>query len=116
ILPRVAALGALLPLGIGAITGLWDNDYQVLIAVYLLATALALTGYLVWRRDLVLVALNAYGLLAFATFALLRVLPGNSFVGHNLTALFVVLASAGVGFWLRTLHCGPAAPAQPVRP
>lgn len=116
ILPRVAALGTLLPLGIGAITGLWDNDYQVLIAVYLLATALSLTGYLVWRRDLVLVALNAYGLLAFATFALLRVLPGNSFVGHNLTALFVVLASAGVGFWLRTLHCGPAAPAQPVRP
>ncbi|HJV25508.1 MAG TPA: DUF2157 domain-containing protein [Aromatoleum sp.] len=102
---RLAGVGVLAPLAIGACLGWWERDFVPLILAFLATAALSLRCYLGVRRDVPLLAATAFSGIAVASAALTRLLEhGSDFLSINLIAGFVIASTAFAGVWLKRLY------------
>jgi uncharacterized membrane protein len=103
-LQRLAGLGVIGPLALGAAIAWWEPRFLPLAPAYAVVAALAAWGYLVARRDVAMLALTVFSAIAVAGSGLARVLPERaSFLTLNLLALFVIVTSALAAMWLTRL-------------
>lgn len=100
---RLAALGVLGPLCVGAMLGWWESEFRVVAVTFSVAAGLAAAVYLRARRDLPILALAVYGGIAVLAAGLVKLLRVESFLSLNLVGLFIIAASAGAGVWLAGL-------------
>lgn len=102
---RVAGLGVLTPLALGACFSWWDHDFiPVGLAFGAIAAGFAYI-YLTRRRDVPMLALTVFATIAVTTAALVRALPhGADFVAINLVAVFVIASTGIAGVWLTRIH------------
>lgn len=108
-LHRLAALGVLAPLGVGAVLGWWESEFRVVAASFSVVAGLAAAIYHRARRDLPILALAVYGAIAVLAAGLVKLLRVESFLSMNLVGLFIIAASAGAGLWLAGLQRESAA-------
>jgi len=101
---RLACLGVIGPLAIGACIAWWETRFLPVLPVYAVAAALAGWVYLVPRRDVPILALSVFSAIAVGTSAVARALPERAeFITLNLLALFVIVTSALAAVWLTRL-------------
>ncbi len=101
---RLAALGAIAPLAVGACIGWWEARFLPLAGAYVAAAGLGAWVYRALRRDVPMLALVAFSAIAVAGAGLVRILPEReSFLSLNLVALFVIVASGFAAVWLMRL-------------
>lgn len=102
---RLAALGVVAPLAVGAAIGWWDDHYLRLTVVFALTAAAALPIYLGLRRDVPLLATVVFASIAVLTSGLARLLPAElDFWSLNLLGLAVVAGSGAAAVWLTRLY------------
>jgi uncharacterized membrane protein len=101
---RLACLGVIGPLALGACIAWWETRFVPVLPVYAIAAALAGWVYFVPRRDVPILALSVFSAIAVGTSAVARVLPERTgFLTLNLLALFVIVTSALAAVWLTRL-------------
>ncbi|MFN3580056.1 MAG: DUF2157 domain-containing protein [Pseudomonas sp.] len=104
-LPRLAALGCLGALVVGATISWWESDFVPLLLVYLLVAAVGIPAYRYWRLDLPILALLLFSLIAVVSSGLIRLLVDTDEVLlFNVLGLFIIGASALVSVWLHRLY------------
>lgn len=103
-LQRLAALGVLAPLAVGAIVGWWEAEFRIALPVFACAAAVGGAYYLRLRRDLAILALAVYAAIAVLTAGLIRLIRVDDFLSLNLVALVLVGASAWAALWLARLQ------------
>lgn len=103
-LPRLAALGVLAPLGVGAVVGWWEADFRLALPVFFACAAAGGLIYLRLRRDVAILALVVYAGIAVLTAGLVRLIAVESFLSLNLVALVLIAASGGAACWLARLQ------------
>lgn len=104
---QLVALAILGPLATGAAVGWWIDRFQLVLACFVVVAAAMIFYYYRWRRDLVLLSLGAYAVIAVLTSGLLKLLPLESAAGviwYNAVAVFVIAASALTGKWIIDLN------------
>jgi uncharacterized membrane protein len=102
---RLAGVGVLAPLAIGACIGWWERDFVPLVLAFVGTAVLSLRIYLGVRRDVPLLAATAFSGIAVASAALTRLLEhGSDFLSINLIAGFVIASTAFAGVWLKRLY------------
>ncbi|HRP65519.1 MAG TPA: DUF2157 domain-containing protein [Thauera sp.] len=106
---RLAALGVLAPLCVGAVLGWWEAAFRPALLAFVCVAAVGAIVYLQLRRDLAIVGLVVYGAIAVFAAGLAKLLPGESFLTVNLVGLVIIGASAWAGVWLLSLHRQDAA-------
>lgn len=102
---RLAGLGVLAPLALGACFSWWDTDFLVVGLTFVVVATGFAHVYLTRRRDVPMLALAVFATIAVATAALIRVLPRSAdFLAINLVAVFVIASTGVAGMWLTRLH------------
>ncbi|MCC4114331.1 DUF2157 domain-containing protein [Aromatoleum toluclasticum] len=102
---RIAGLGVLAPLALGACLSWWDADFRLTGLVFAAVAAAFALAYLAHRRDVPMLAQTAFATIAVATSALIRVMPHDaSFVTINIVAVFVIASTGIAGVWLTRLY------------
>ncbi|NMF88523.1 DUF2157 domain-containing protein [Aromatoleum petrolei] len=102
---RVAGLGVLVPLALGACLSWWDADFHAVGFAFAAVAVAFAYAYLAYRRDVPMLAQTAFAAISVATTALIRVLPHSAdFVTINIVAVFVIATTGLAGVWLTRLH------------
>lgn len=102
---RVAGLGVLAPLALGACLSWWDADFRVAGLAFAIVAVASAHIYLAHRRDVPMLAQTAFATIAVATAALIRVMPHDiDFFTINLVAVFVIASTGVAGVWLTRLY------------
>lgn len=104
-LQRLAGLGVLTALGVGAAGGWWEAEYLPVLLTFGLVAAATLFFYLQRRRDLPILAMTLFWLIVVGACALARLTweADQTFLMINAVALFVLLGSALSAVWLTRL-------------
>lgn len=101
-LPRLAGFGLLAALGLGAAIGWWRSELVYLLPVLAVVYLLGIPCYRWWRRDLLLLGLQAYSAIAVLACGLAWVLRDLDGIGLVwVLGLFVLLGSALVSVLLQ---------------
>ena len=104
-LQRLAGVGVLTPLAIGACIGWWNDDFLVLDAAFVAVAALSLQVYRVKRLDIPLLAATVFSAIAVAAAGLGRLLgDAADFLAINAVAAFIIASTAFAGVWLKRLY------------
>lgn len=102
---RVAGLGVLAPLALGACLSWWDADFRVAGIAFAIVMIASAHVHLAHRRDVPMLAQTAFATIAVATAALIRVLPQDlNLFTINLVAIFVIASTSVAGVWLTKLY------------
>ena len=103
-LQRLAAVGVVGPLCVGAVLGWWERDF--LPALWIFAIGAAVGGVVYRRRrcDLAILALIVYAAIAVLAAGLMRALRVDNFLTINMVGLFIIGVSAWAGLWLTGVH------------
>ncbi|HEX5793683.1 MAG TPA: hypothetical protein VFY01_10435, partial [Rheinheimera sp.] len=100
----LATLALLLPLTFGAVTGIWQHNYQLNLLSYLLLSPALALWYFRCYRDLLIFALLLFSAIAVSTVLLARLMDAaDGFFLVNLLALYVIGVSTGAAIWLKRL-------------
>lgn len=101
-LPRLAGAGLLAALGLGAAIGWWRSELVYLLPVLAVVYLLGIPCYRRWRRDLLLLALQAYSAIAVLASGLAWLLRDLDEIGLVwVLGVFVLLSSALVSVLLQ---------------
>lgn len=105
-LARLAGVGLLGALSLGAGIGWWQAEYRGFLVALGLVCLIAMPCYLELRRDLLLVALVVYSMVAVGSTGLAHWLDGrvDDLTLLNVLGLVVLLTSALASLWLHRLH------------
>lgn len=112
-LHQLAAIATLGPLATGAAIGWWETSFLLVLACFSAVAGVMIYYYYRLHRDLVLLALAAYAVIAVLTSGLLKLLPlesGAGIIWYNAVAVFVIAASALVGKWIIDMYREREAP------
>lgn len=102
---RVAGLGVLAPLALGAGLSWWDADFRAAGLTFAVVAIAFAHAYLAHRRDVPMLAQTAFATIAVATSAVIRVMPHDvGFLTINLIAAFVIASTGVAGVWLTRLY------------
>lgn len=100
-----SAVCVLVLLTFGAVIGVWESSYRIMLAYYIIA-ALAIGLWYLWqRRDLLLVTLSLFSGIAVSTALLSKLLEhSDSLVLANVIAIYVIGSSAAVALLIKRLR------------
>lgn len=95
-------LALLIPTTQGAVISPWQSGYQLNLLLFAVLALLMLFAFFKWRKDLLVVALWLFALVAVSTSLLAKALEfADELIGYNLLALFVIGSTASIATWLR---------------
>ena len=95
-------LALLIPATLGAVAAPWQHGYQLNLLLFAVLALLMLITFFRLRKDLLVVALWLFALVAVSTSLLAKALQSaDELIGYNLLALFVIGSTASIATWLR---------------
>lgn len=98
----LGVVAVVVPAMLGAMSGPWQQKYQLNLLLFLLLLVPALLYFYRWKRDILTLALWLFAAIAVATSILARALKhADELISLNLLALFVIGCTAAAATWLR---------------
>lgn len=98
----LGVIAVVIPAMLGAISGPWQQKYQLNLLLFALLLLPAIVYFYRWKKDVLVLALWLFAAIAVATSVLARALKHtDELISFNLLALFVIGCTAGVASWLR---------------